>query len=201
LTVSNTRTANRAYSKFEIKAVDDAKRIISGIATTPTADRMGDIVEPDGAVYDLPLPFLWMHDSTQPVGHVIAAKVSKTGITVDVQLAQTDKPGMLKDRLDEAWDTLNLKLVRGLSIGFAPIEYTIIEETWGLHFQKWSWLELSAVTIPANVDASISAIKRFDNSALAALGRQKRNVVSLIKTCPGVSGKNRPIKLVREENA
>lgn len=194
-------TNRRAYSKFEIKAVDDAKRIISGIATTPSADRMGDIVEPDGAVYELPLPFLWMHDSTQPVGHVIGAKVSKSGISVDVQLAQTDKPGTLKDRLDEAWDTLNLKLVRGLSIGFAPIEYTIIEETWGLHFQKWSWLELSAVTIPANVDASISAIKRFDNSALAALGRQKRSVVSLIKTCPGVSGKNRPITLVREENA
>jgi len=199
--MGNSATAKRAFSKFEIKAVDDAKRIISGIATTPTADRMGDIVEPDGAVYDLPLPFLWMHDSAQPVGHVIAAKVSKTGISVDVQIAQTDKPGMLKDRLDEAWDTLNLKLVRGLSIGFAPIEYSIIEETYGLHFQKWNWLELSAVTIPANVDASISAIKRFDTSALAALGRQKRSVVSLIKPSPGVSGKNRSIKLVREENA
>lgn len=194
-------SARRAYSKFTVKAVDDDKRIISGIATTPTADRMGDIVEPDGAVYDLPLPFLWMHDSSQPVGHVIAAKVGKTGITVDVQLAQIDEPGELQQCLDKAWQSIKIGLVRGLSIGFSPIEYSIIEETYGLHFQKWNWLELSAVTIPANVDASISAIKRFDTSALAALGRRKRSAVSLIKSSPGVSGKNRPIKLVREENA
>jgi HK97 family phage prohead protease len=197
----STSQMNRAYSKFEIKAVDDAKRIISGIATTPTADRMGDIVESDGAIYELPLPFLWMHDSTQPVGHVVKANVSKKGITVDVQLAQIDEPGILKDRLDMAWQSLKAQLVRGLSIGFSPVEYTIIEETYGLHFQKWNWLELSAVTVPANADASISAIKRFDNSALAASGHKKRSVVSLITPRPGVSGKNRPIKLVREENA
>jgi HK97 family phage prohead protease len=194
-------STHRAYSQFQIKAIDEGKRIITGIATTPTADRMGDVVEPMGAEFELPLPFLWQHDSMQPIGHVTAATPSKSGIPVTVELAQVDEPGTLRDRLEEAWQSIKIGLVRGLSIGFAPIEYSIIEETWGLHFQKWSWLELSGVTIPANADASISAIKRYDATALAALGRRKRSVVSLIKSSPGVSGKNRSIKLVREENA
>lgn len=191
-----SNATHRAYSKFAIKAVDEANRIISGIATTPSPDRMGDIVESTGASYELPLPFLWQHDSMQPVGHVIAAKVAKSGITVDVQLAQIDEPGSLQDRLNEAWQSIKIGLVKGLSIGFSPIEYSIIDETYGLHFQKWNWLELSAVTIPANADASISAIKRFDKRTLAALGTYKSSrVISLIKPSPGVSGKT--IQLIK----
>ena len=44
----------RAYSTFEVKAVDDDAGIIEGIASTPTTDRMGDIVEPKGAQFKLP---------------------------------------------------------------------------------------------------------------------------------------------------
>lgn len=181
------KTPQRAYSKFEIKAVDEQKRIISGVATTPSPDRMGDIVEPLGAEYELPIPFLWQHDSAQPVGNVIAAKATKSGITVDVQLAQLDEPGTLKDRLDEAWQAIKIKLVRGLSIGFAPIEYAIMEDTWSYHFIKWAWLELSAVTIPANADASISAIKRYDAKTLALRGEKRFAGVPLIVP-PGSPG-------------
>jgi hypothetical protein len=46
----------RAYSLFEIKAVNDEEGVIEGIASTPTTDRMGDIVEPKGAEFKLPLP-------------------------------------------------------------------------------------------------------------------------------------------------
>lgn len=165
----------RLYSKFTVKTVDSALRRISGIATTPSTDRIGDIVDPLGASYELPLPFLWQHDSMQPVGHVTGAKASQSGITVDVQLAQIDEPGTLQDRLNEAWQSIKTGLVRGMSIGFAPIEYVAIKETGGLHFTKWAWLELSAVTIPANADASISAIKAADarNCGLDDRGRIK----------------------------
>lgn len=178
----------RAYSKFEIKGVDEDKRIISGIATTPNPDRMGDIVESMGAEFELPLPFLWQHDSSQPVGHVMNAKMAKTGITVDVQIAKMDEPGLLRDRLDEAWQSIKSRLVRGLSIGFAPIEYNIIKDTYAYHFLKWAWLELSAVTIPANGDASISAIKRYDQRTLALLGKKSPYGFPLIDSCPGAPG-------------
>lgn len=55
----------RAYSSLVIKAVDEEKRIIRGIATTPTPDRVGDIVEPLGVKFSNPLAFLWQHDAHQ----------------------------------------------------------------------------------------------------------------------------------------
>ncbi len=161
-----TPMRQRAWSQFEVKALDDSLRVLEGIATTPTPDRMGDIVEPKGATFELPLPFLWQHDADQPVGSVVSAKTAKDGISVRIQMAKIDEPGRLKDRLDEAWQSLKIKLVRGLSIGFSPLEYAYMEDTGGYRFLKWSWLELSAVTIPANAEASIAVIKSCDRLAL-----------------------------------
>ena len=111
----------RAYSLLEIRAVDEETRELTGIATTPTTDRYGDIVEPKGAEFTLPLPFLWQHDASQPIGHVTRAKATKEGIEVVIRLVKTDEPGSLKNRLDEAWQAIKLKLVRGLSIGFQMV--------------------------------------------------------------------------------
>ena len=197
---------NRAYSLFTIKSVDEDQRIIEGIATTPTTDRMGDIVEPEGAEFKLPLPLLWQHDSKKPIGHVEAAKVSKDGITITARLVQITEPGKLKDRLDEAWQSIKSGLVRGLSIGFSPLESAQIKDTWAEHFLRWDWLELSCVTIPANTEASILSLKSADKALLAASGDRQRQVVRL-SSSPGVSGpqsnlpKERPMKTIAEQIA
>lgn len=162
---------NRAYSILDIKSVDDDKRIIEGIASTPTPDRMGDVVEPLGAQYKLPMPLLWQHDSRQPIGEVFFAKPTKNGIPFKAKLAKVDEPGKLKDRLDEAWQSIKIGLVRAVSIGFRSIEYSIMEDG-GWRFLEWEWLELSAVTIPANADATIQTIKSIDTEQRAASGRK-----------------------------
>ena len=180
----------RAYSIIEIKAIDEEKRIITGMATTPSPDRGDDIVEPKGAVFKLPIPFLWQHNHDQPVGHVISATVTDKGIPVTIQVESTDEPGPLKDLLDMAWQSIKMKLVRGLSIGFAPIESANIDGTWGRRYMKWEWLELSAVTIPMNADASIQSIKSIDKKQRAASGQDAARVVRL-KPLPGASGKTK----------
>jgi HK97 family phage major capsid protein len=73
--------------------------------------------------------------------------------------------------------------VRGLSIGFAPLEMADIAGTWGTRFLKWEWLELSAVTIPANAQATIQTVKSFDQ---AASGPTRKT--------PGASGSSRVVK-------
>lgn len=176
---------NRAYGLLEIKDVNDEERIIEGIASTPVTDRQGDIVEPEGAVFNLPIPLLWQHRSSEPVGNVIKAKVSKQGIWIRAQIAKHDEPGELKNLLDKAWGMIKLGLVRGLSIGFKPLESSDIEGTWGQRFNLWEWLELSAVTIPANADASISAIK-------AAFGRQQQEG----DPQPGASGTRKSVSII-----
>ncbi len=155
----------RAYTRLEIKSIDAEQRVITGIATSASTDLYGDVVEPDGAEFTLPIPLLWQHDSDQPIGQVFAAKSTKAGIEIQARIATTDIPGALKDRLDMAWQSITMKLVRGLSIGFKPIEEAYDRVTGGFHYLKWMWLELSAVTIPANTDASIQTIKSLDVGA------------------------------------
>ncbi len=158
---------NRAYAVLELKAVDADRRTFSGIATTPSTDRLGDIVDPKGAKFKLPIPLLWQHDGRQPIGWVTKARVSAKGIEIDGEIADVPEDGKLKERLAEAWQTIKAKLVRGLSIGFTPLKDGIEpinpKEPWGaMKFTAWEWLELSAVTIPANQDASIQSIKSID---------------------------------------
>lgn len=164
-------TSNRAYSLLEIKSYDDEKRTITGIATTPSVDRTGDIVESEGAEFKLPIPLLWQHDHSQPIGEVTEAKVTSKGIRITAQIKRIEEDGALKNRLDEAWQSIKHGLVRGLSIGFKPIEVSRIEDTFSYRFIKWLWLELSAVTIPANGDCSISTIKTIDTALRAATGQ------------------------------
>lgn len=191
---------NRAYAQLEIKAADEpgAKRAFSGIASTISADRMGDIVLPKGAKFKLPIPLLWQHRHSEPIGWVTEAKVTSTGIEIKGEVADVPEDGTLKLRLDEAWQSMKYKLVRGLSIGFNPIKYARIAETYSYEYQEWEWLELSAVTVPANSDASIQSIKSADEAIRrAALGNSGPRIVRLSaedisKSNPGVSGANDP---------
>jgi len=159
-----------AYSLLTLKSFDEAERVISGIASTPSPDRMEDILEPHGVTFTLPIPLLWQHRSDQPIGHVTKATVTDEGIAIEAQLVKIDEPGALADRLRDAWLSIKSGLVRGLSVGFKPLAHEDIKGTWGIRFTKWLWLELSAVTIPANADASIQSIKSCDQRTLALSG-------------------------------
>jgi HK97 family phage prohead protease len=152
---------NRAFSILEIKSVDEEKRIIRGVATTPTVDRVGDIIDPLGVKFDNPLPLLWQHEHDKPIGSVKFDKPTKAGINFEAEIASTDEPGTLKDRLDEAWQSIKMGLVRAVSIGFRAIEYAFMDSG-GVRYVETEVYELSAVTIPANADALITSVKSID---------------------------------------
>jgi len=149
----------RAFSQLEIKSIDNDSRTVKGIASTVSPDRMDDIVEPKGAQFQLPVPLLWQHNHDQPIGHVTEANVNNKRIEITAEFAKMDEPGVLQDRLNEAWQSVKAGLVRGLSIGFRALDVEPIKESMGLRFKSWEWLELSAVTIPANSEANIQTIK------------------------------------------
>ena len=183
---------HRAYSCLEIKASAETggRRTFKGIATTPATDRTGDIVEPKGAEFKLPIPLLWQHNSSDPIGWITSAKVTAAGIEIEGEVASfpDDPEGDLAKRLTKAWQMLKAGLVRGLSIGFRGIETARIEPGYGMRFMKWLWLELSAVTIPANAEATITAIKSADAALLSASGMQQRSAGRPGANPPGVSG-------------
>lgn len=192
------KQTDRVYSVVDIKEFDDEKREFTGIATTPSTDRMDDIVEPSGAKYVLPIALLWQHDRSLPVGTVVSVRATKNGIEVKGSIARVESPAGLAARLDEAWQSLKTQLVRGLSIGFRPIEYSFMDNG-GIHFTKWEWLELSLVTIPANAEATITAVKSFDRKH-AAPGNHVLPVVRINKSAGASATKSKP-KLKPEEGS
>jgi len=151
----------KAYSLLEVKALSDEKREITGIATTPEPDRVGDIVDPMGVKFKNPLPLLWQHRHDSPVGSVKFGKPTKNGIPFSASLPKITEDGPLKQLIDMAWQSVKAELVRGVSIGFRPIEYSYIDGG-GVRFTECEVYELSLVTIPCNAAATIQSIKAFD---------------------------------------
>lgn len=166
----------RAYSRIEVKSFDDDLREIRGIASTPSTDRMGDVVTPSGAKFDLPIPLLWQHWHDSPIGNVVKATVTDAGIEIVARLVKpiAGMPTQLVARLEEAWASIKTGLVRGLSIGFSSNEYSYIDT--GINFLSWDWHELSVVTIPANSDASIQQIRSISQKQMAATGHKSADV-------------------------
>jgi HK97 family phage prohead protease/HK97 family phage major capsid protein len=160
----------RAYSTLLVKAFDEEQRLIEGVASTPTPDRVGDILEPSGAVFAREIPLLLYHDSRRPVG---VAQLSKTGnaITFSASIPAITEPGILQERVAEAWQSLKAQLIRGVSIGFRILDDGIeVLKTGGWRITAFEILELSLVAVPANVDATITAIKSIVARQSAASG-------------------------------
>lgn len=187
--------ADRAWSVLTIKAIQDHQRVIEGVASTPSVDRVGDIVEPLGAKFTLPMPLLWQHRHEEPVGHVTAAKATKDGITIKAKFAKIEEPGELKNMVDKAWQAVKAGLVRGLSIGFKPTEWSFLGDGDGIRYSAWQWFELSLVTVPAQQEAQISVIKSLDADHLGAASGPSKGALSPSR--PGASGNPRsnPVKL------
>ena len=149
---------NKAFSQLQIKSFNEAEGIIKGIATTPTTDRVGDIVEPLGVSFTLPLPLHHEHDRKDVVGQVIEATATASGIEFTAHIAKD-----VSDQIAEVWKRVHGGLIRFVSIGFRPLEYEQIKD--GYRFTKWAWDELSLTTIPANPQAAITATKASPKEA------------------------------------
>jgi len=153
----------RAFSLLNVKSVDDQRRVITGIASTPTVDRVGDSVDPMGAKFKTPMPLLLYHQSDKPVGTVDFARPTRDGIPFSASLPEVKEPGVVQDRVNEAYHSIKYKLLGAVSIGFQPIECgTEVMKAGGFLFKVWEWIELSLVAVPANPEAVILGFKSAD---------------------------------------
>jgi HK97 family phage major capsid protein len=167
---------DRAHALFlDVKSIDDEERVIEGVASTPTPDRVGDSMDPLGAEFTLPMPLIWQHDRKAPIGEVFYASPEPDGIRIKARVSRSETPGPVRDRLEEAWQSFKAMppLVRGLSIDWAPRKFARIPGSTFTRHTKWLWAGLSAVTIPANVEATITRVK-----SLAAPPRQENKMAT-----------------------
>lgn len=171
-----------AFSRLEVKAVDNDRYTISGVATTPSPDRDGDILNPLGAEYDSDIPLLWQHDSLSPVGRATLGKATKNGIPFSASITPptADMPSALAARLAEAWQSLKTGLIKNVSIGFRPLKYAFLDSG-GIEFSAFEIMELSLVTIAANADAIINTVKTGDKKLRTASGATPADPAKPIK--------------------
>ncbi|WP_258011486.1 HK97 family phage prohead protease, partial [Burkholderia thailandensis] len=138
-----------------MKNLDDGSRVLKGIASTPTPDRVGDTVVPEGIQFKTPFPLLWQHDPSKPIGTVNKMTITAAGAEIEATIAP---PGTAA-YIDEAYNLIKAGLVPGLSIGFRPLDAVYDKATGGFLIKSCELFELSAVTIPANADAAVQSIK------------------------------------------
>lgn len=141
---------------LEVKAVYDSKTKLA-VASTDVVDRHGERINQEG--WDLKAfkknpVMLWGHDHSEiAVGNARNIHIERAGgkprlvFTPDFH-EKTEKARALKSLFDEGW-------LNSFSVGFIPKEFDGKEST----YLKQELLEISAVNVPANHEATMLAYK------------------------------------------
>jgi HK97 family phage prohead protease len=156
--------------------------MIRVIASDGSVDRMGDIVEPGGLrLQEIPrrgVPFLAQHDAEAPIAR--ATRIWRDGdrIMADV----TFPPEGTSQKSDEYLRLIKADVVDAVSIGFNPHRSEALPRG-GLRFVDWSLLEISAVSVPANVNAIIAAKKarRIDAQDGLEIDRKAKRLSEILR--------------------
>jgi HK97 family phage prohead protease len=179
-----TEVLTRAYSAIEVRAISDGRRTFSGIATTPTTDRVGDTILPMGVRFANPLALLHQHWHDRPIGSAVFGKPTGKGIAFDAEIPVIEEPPSLKE--------LKHKLIRFVSIGFRPLKHAYKDDG-GIEYQEIEVIELSIVTIPALPDAVITSVSKSMSGAPLS-----RDVIEHIRRFdPGASLPGAAVRLVQ----
>jgi len=167
---TSSRGIHHAHAILEIKAAEGSARRFSGVATTPATDRAGESIDPLSIRFTNPLPLLLHHDQKQPVGLVWLHAPTVDGIRFTAEIPTVDEPGPLRDLLDTVWQQLKAGLIRGASVGLSMLDRAGNSIRKGRRLIGAEVCELSLVTVPANIHATIDVIKSLDSAFLPAPG-------------------------------
>lgn len=150
--------------ELQVKAQVTEKdaEVFTAIASTAAEDRQGEIVEVEGwnikNYKDNPI-LLFMHDHNKPLGKA-------TKIWVDKSMA---KPRlMFKGFISTATDygraakqLMEEGILQTFSVGFRPLEME------GNRITKSELYEISLVSVPANAEARLVAVKSLEKAGIA----------------------------------
>ena len=165
----------KALFNVQIKSIDEANHTIDAVFSTPTPDRVGDVMVPEGYVLDAfkTHPVLVNnHDSSNVLNILgnIDASITKEGLAGKVHYLY----GAGNPAADWAF-ILAKNGLAAFSVSFRGLEYEPILETdedgvqhtTGYRWTKAELLEISQVVLPCNPEALGKSLKEFSNSQVA----------------------------------
>lgn len=145
------------YTKAQIKEKADGE--FTAIASSEIEDRQGEIVKQAGwnlkNFKNNPV-LLYMHDHTKPIGKATRIWVDKSGTKPLLKFK-----GFISDATDELKGYKKLVedgILNSFSVGFRPLEMD------GNEITKSELFEISLVSVPANPEARLLAMKSLEDA-------------------------------------
>jgi HK97 family phage prohead protease len=184
------------------------ERQIRVIASDPTPDRMGDILEPGGCQLDdfrqNPV-MLAQHDSNKPIGSWPSIQVNGGRMEALGEFA----PEGVSELADEYCRLAKSGILKAVSVGFIPIQYEP-RRGGGCFFKTWDLIELSIVSVGANPAALVierrlsgAASRRGDpelRDLIGQLGRVIRAARLRTELPPRQLSRDQRMALARQSN-
>ena len=181
----------RKLMPVEVKEVGD--RTLEMAGSTEDKDRMGDIIRASGwktKSFKKNPVFMWVHDySLPPIGRANKVWVDKETqkLMFNIEFASTE----IYEFADTIYKLYKGGFLHATSVGFIPLDWegkneeNQYPEREGNVFTSQELLELSAVPVPANANALVSAreqglitVKEFDAFHLALGGATPEGTVT-----------------------
>ncbi len=140
------------------KSIDENGRFAGYASVFNVIDNQRDIILP-GAFRDTlkgrssEIRLLWQHRMDEPIGYFDAVFEDNKGLYVEGRLL------LEVQRAGEAYALLKAQAIRGLSIGYSPLRYTIDPDSGARVLSQVELWEISLVTFPANEAAGITVVK------------------------------------------
>lgn len=177
------------------EGIPDERGIFTGYGSTfgGAPDAGGDVVM-QGAFFEslmkggrngTGVAMLWQHDAKQPLGVWLSLAENARGLKVTGQLALGTQVG------DYAHTVMKMGAVRGLSIGYDILEKEETNDRKVRYLKKVDLWEISPVTFPMNVRATITRVKSLTEaktereleSALRDAGMSATEAKHMISIC------------------
>lgn len=127
---------------------------VSGIATTESEDRTGDIVLASGIKFRGDIPLLFQHNHDKPIGEILALTPLSKGFAIKARIPKNSGLAYVDDAIKQ----IRSRLVKGFSIGFRALKGRPNKGK-GTIFTEAEIYEVSAVTVPCNPDARILEVR------------------------------------------
>lgn len=163
-----------------VKAAGKASTFVATI-TTDSVDRDGEVVVPGGMYsrdYERNPVLLYEHDPKQPIGKMLGMKRKERSIEAEFALAPRPANHEGEWLPDTVASLMEFGALNTMSIGFMGTEARPATkadaEKYGPGckrvYGKWKLLEVSVVSVPANQDAIVTAVRKGLVTAAAVKG-------------------------------
>ena len=149
---------------FEVKAADDDSRVIKFKGSTGDKDRMGEIITQSGWKlnnYKRNPVFLGFHSyHAPPIGKAINVEKTDNALAFDIEFADAETYAFA----DTIYRLYKGGFMNAVSVGFIPLKWEDGDsksDDKGVRrtYLEQELLELSAVSVPANANALMNAVK------------------------------------------